>query len=200
MNALGASGGFLNVNGGTLDLGGFSTTAGTVTLTSGSIIDSGAPATLNAAGYSLQTGSIGVSLGGASAPLVKSGAGTLLLTGSNSYGGGTFLNGGELSLGSTGALGTSGAISFNGGTLQFTAANTIDYSSRFSSAAGQAYSIDTNGQNVNFAGGLTSSGGSLTKLGAGILDLSGSSSYNGLTTINVGTLQLGNSSAPGNAP
>ena len=39
------------------------------------------------------------------------------------------------------------------------------YSGRFSTASNQAYNIDTNNVNVTFGTGLTSSGGSLTKLG-----------------------------------
>ena len=52
------------------------------------------------------------------------------------------------------------------GTLQYSAGNQTDYSGRFSTANNQAYNVDTNGQNVTFATKLTSSGGSLTKLGA----------------------------------
>ena len=79
--------------------------------------------------------------------------------------------------------GTSGTIAFGGGTLQFTANNAADYSSRFSSAASQAYKLDTNGRNVTLLSALTSSGGSLTKSGAGTLTLSGSNTYSGGTTV-----------------
>jgi autotransporter-associated beta strand protein len=122
--------------------------------------------------------------------LAASGTGTVTISGANTYTGGTQLNSGELSLGSAGALGSTGSISFTGGTLQYTAANTTDYSSRFSAASGQAYSIDTNGQNVTFAKALTSSTGSLVKLGAGTLSLSAASTYSGATTIDAGTLNL----------
>ena len=68
--------------------------------------------------------------------------------------------------------------------------NTFDYSSRFSSAANQAFSIDTAGQNVTFTNstGLASSGGTLTKIGSGTLTLAGPSTYSGLTTIRAGKL------------
>jgi autotransporter-associated beta strand protein len=129
--------------------------------------------------------------------LSKIGAGTLTLTGANTYSGGMTFAGGVLNVGSAGALGTTGTLSFTGGTLQYSAANQTDYSSRFSTAANQLYSIDTNGQNVTFATGLTSAGGSLTKLGAGTLTLSGTNTYSGGTTLSAGTLAVGNSAALG---
>ena len=124
-------------------------------------------------------------------------AGTLTLTGTNTYTGATTLGGGIINVGSAGALGTSGTLNLTGGTLQYSAANTTDYSGRFSTAAGQAYNIDTNGQNVTYATALTSSGGSLNKLGAGTLTLSGANTYAGATGISAGTLQLGNGTTTG---
>jgi len=104
--------------------------------------------------------------------VVQSGSGTTILTGNNSYGN-TNITGGTLNAGSANALGTTGTISFGGGTLQYSSNNNTDYSSRFSTAAGQAYNIDTNGQNVTYATGFSSAGGSLNKLGAGSLTLQG---------------------------
>jgi fibronectin-binding autotransporter adhesin len=130
--------------------------------------------------------------------LTKIAGGTLTLGGINTYTGGTNINGGALSLGSSGAIGTSGTISFGGGTLQFSASNTTDYSSRFNTAANQAYRIDTNGQSVTLVTALTSSGGMLTKLGAGTLTLLGGNTYSGVTNINAGTLAIGNDAAINN--
>jgi fibronectin-binding autotransporter adhesin len=124
--------------------------------------------------------------------LTKTTPGTLTLSGTNTYTGGTNINGGTLALGSSAALGTTGTISFAGGTLQYSASNTTDYSNRFSNAAAQAYSIDTNGQNVTFATGLTSSGGTFTKLGTGTLTFTAGNTYSGATTISAGTLKLDN--------
>jgi autotransporter-associated beta strand protein len=123
--------------------------------------------------------------------VVKTGAGAWTLSGTNTYTGGTAINAGTLTLGSSGALGSTGTISFGGGTLQYSASNTTDYSGRFSTAASQAYKIDTNAQNVAFASALTSSGGSLTKSGAGTLTLTGGNTYTGGTTLNHGSLTLG---------
>ncbi len=121
-------------------------------------------------------------------------AGTLTLSGQNTIIGNWTLSGGTLIAGSTeavgvsGPLGQGGTISFTGGTLAFSPNNTFDYSPRFSTAGGQAYSFDTAGQEVAFAIDLASSGGTLTKLGSGTLTLAGTSSFSGLTTVSGGTL------------
>ena len=112
--------------------------------------------------------------------------------------GGVLNVGGNQNVGGTGPLGTNGPISFNGGTLQFSVANTFDYSPRFDTAAGQAYSIDTQNQNVTLTNALTSSGGTLTKLGSGILTLIGANTYSGLTTISAGKLEIQGSQGSGN--
>ena len=132
------------------------------------------------------------------AGLTKLGSGTLTLSGSNAYGGATTLSAGAVALGSANALPASGNITFSGGSLQYTASNTTDYTARIASS-GSAVAIDTNGQAVTFTGGIGSTNtGGLTKLGAGTLTLSGSSAYSGATTVAGGVLALGNaSSLPG---
>ena len=112
-----------------------------------------------------------------SGDLVKTGTGTITLSGSNSYTGGTTVTGGKLALGSANAIGTTGNITFNGGSLQATANNTQDYSSRFSTAANQQYSVDSNGQDLTLAANLTSANGSFTKLGSGNITLTGANSF-----------------------
>ena len=139
------------------------------------------------------------------------GAGTGIFQAANTHTGGMAINGGVLQVnatetaGTSGPLGKSGTVSFGGGTLQYSAANTFDYSSRFSNAANQAYSIDTNGQNVTWTSNtaLTSAGGTFTKLGTGTLIMGGANTYTGTTTISGGTLQVSNNGftaalSPGN--
>ena len=135
-----------------------------------------------------------------SGSLTKVGSGTFTLAGSNTYTGGTTLAAGILNLGvgqngsTSGPLGSPVSIAFAGGTLQYSSVNQYDYSSSFSTAGNQAYSVDTNGQSVTWATGLVSSGGSLTKIGSGTLTLSGSNFYSGTTTIAAGTLAFNASS------
>jgi fibronectin-binding autotransporter adhesin len=101
---------------------------------------------------------------------------------------GRLIAGGPETAGVGGPFGIGGTISFAGGTLGYSANNTFDYSGRFSAAAGQQYKIDTAGQNVTFSNNLSSSGGSLLKIGGGTLTLADTSSYSGATAINGGKL------------
>ena len=125
--------------------------------------------------------------------LTKLGAGTgpLILTGTNTYTGGTKFAADILNVGSADALGDSGSLIFTGGTLQYSVANSTDYSNRFSAAAGQSFKIDTSGENVIYSSAVTSAGGSLTKLGAGTLTLMGANSITGNTAVSAGVLSLG---------
>ncbi|MEK7951433.1 beta strand repeat-containing protein [Luteolibacter soli] len=110
------------------------------------------------------------------------------------------LNGGTLTIGQIITSQDSGtvAFNFNGGTLKAAAnsANFLDLGGANQSAkilAGGA-KVDTNGVNVTIPQSLVSgvSGdGGLTKLGTGILTLSGgASSYTGATTVSAGTLNV----------
>jgi autotransporter-associated beta strand protein len=172
------------LNAGTVEVGANGTTgsiaSSTISIASGAILKFNRSNAITASNTISGAGS-----------LWQAGSGTLSLSGTNTYTGGTSINGGTLALASSGAIGSSGTISFGGGTLQYSTSNSTDYSNRFSNAANQAYSIDTNGQTVTLASALSSSGGSLAKSGNGTLILTGADTYSGGTTISGGTLQVG---------
>ena len=125
----------------------------------------------------------------------KSGAGILILSGTSDYGGATTLSGGALRADNANAL-SSGDIVFAGGTLQYTTASSVtDWAARFKNSA-SAISLDTNGENITLADSIenTNTGG-LDKSGSGILTLSGSNAFTGMTTISEGTLLLDHQNA-----
>ncbi|MEZ5889625.1 MAG: autotransporter-associated beta strand repeat-containing protein [Xanthobacteraceae bacterium] len=130
-----------------------------------------------------------------SAGLTKTGDGTLTLSGTNTYTGGTTINAGTLSVNSDAKLGnTAGGITFNGGTLQSTASFTSNRDVTVGAGGG---AFDTSSGTLTL-GGLIAGTGALTKSGAGTLRLiADSPGFTGTTTISAGTLQLGNNSTAG---
>lgn len=151
--------------------------------------------TTNAGGGNLTIG--GIIAGGTAAPLTKLGSGTLVLSGNNTYTGGTFIAAGILQTNNSAALGgATGGITFSGGTLQYTAASAgQDWSSRFKYSTAAAITLDTNGQSVSLAGGIDASNtAGLVKSGLGTLNLSGSNTYLGGTTITAGTVNASGTS------
>ena len=129
--------------------------------------------------------------------LIKQGANVVTLSGTNSFTGGVDIEAGTLLLSSASALGSTGSISMLGGTMKFSATNATDYSPRFAAVDNQAFNFDTAGQNVTLASNLVSTGGVLSKTGAGRLTLSGANTYDGTTTISVGELYLDSANALG---
>lgn len=116
-------------------------------------------------------------------------AGTLVLTGSNSYSGGTNIDVGTVEFSANSLGGT--AVTINGGTLRYAAGNTEDISSKTLTFGPSGATIDTNGNDVTLANSFGNSGaGGLTKAGAAMLTLAGSNSYAGSTTISGGTLAI----------
>ena len=131
-----------------------------------------APVTLMEGLNALDTGTHDVSMGGTiggSGGFVKSGSGTLILTGENSYTGGTTIAAGTLQ----GNSASIGGDVLNGGTL------VLDQ------------------QTDGSFGGAVSGSGNLVKSGSGTLILTGENSYTGGTTI-AGVLQGDSASITGN--
>jgi autotransporter-associated beta strand protein len=142
------------------------------------------------------------------AGFAKTGANTLTMLTANTYSGPTKILGGLVGLGSAqdgttsgplGAGAVSDTIEFLGGGIQYSAANAEDYSARFSGANGQNFIVDTNGRDVTFATTLTSATGSLTKLGAGRLEVQSLNIGTASVTANVVTVDGGTLSLPNQA-
>ena len=125
----------------------------------------------------------------------SSGGGTLNLTASNTYTGGTNLNAGTLNVQNSSALGTT-ALAINGGMLQFGAA-----SLNLANAVGlnvAISTIDTQGNTSTLSGAISGTG-ALAKIGTGTLILNnGSNSYSGGTYLDAGILNVNSDAALGN--
>ncbi|HEV2502817.1 MAG TPA: autotransporter outer membrane beta-barrel domain-containing protein [Mesorhizobium sp.] len=128
--------------------------------------------------------------------LVKTDLGTLVLNGANTYTGGTAINGGTLQVSSDGNLGAAaGGLSIDGGTLRLGASFNLNAGRAITLNAGGG-TVDTQGFQTTVSQGITGAG-ALTKTGTGTLVLSGANTYGGGTTINAGTLQLGDGGTSG---
>ncbi len=98
--------------------------------------------------------------------LQQLGGGTLTLTASNTYSGGTTINNGALQIGNGGTSGWIAGKVTNDGTLAINRSDSITFSNAVSGS------------------------GSLVKLGMGTLTLSGNNTYSGATTVDAGVLKV----------
>ncbi|CAN7229444.1 autotransporter outer membrane beta-barrel domain-containing protein [Phenylobacterium sp. LjRoot164] len=99
--------------------------------------------------------------------LNKEDGGALILTGENSYSGGTTVSAGVLQIGDGGKTGSIWGDVSNGGTLAFKRSDDVSF------------------------GGAVSGDGTLAQLGAGVLSLTGdSSAFAGVTEVRAGTLAI----------
>ena len=135
--------------------------------------------------------------------VIKSGDGMLVLSGTNTYVGGTTISGGKLSVSADEQLGdTSGGVTFDGGVIRYGAAFALD-SGRTLTVSDGGGGIDTAGQDVVLSNALThdasgaATDGGFTKSGNGTLTLSGANTYNGGTTLSGGTLSVDSDSRLG---
>ena len=178
---LGDVSGGLTFNGGTLRNTAAMNSGRAVTINQGSaIIDTQADLGLSGA------------IGGAGS-LIKNGGSMLTLGGTNSYAGGTVINAGGITVSSDANLGdASGALTFNHGVLRNTAAFTSARAVTLNSPGGQ-FQTDADLTLSGVVGGA----GSLTKAGSGKLILAANDSYAGGTSIQAGTLQVGNGGTSG---
>jgi autotransporter-associated beta strand protein len=156
----------LSLAGGRLELGGTSQTAGALTISApaatGETLTAG---TLTATSYAVSntTGNVEIAAGLAgSGSLVKTGAGTLTLTGVSSFSGGTTISAGALAFaGGTNRLSTTGPITVSGGAT-----------------------LDLGGGSQTTSGTVTLTGGTLA---GGTLTLTSGGSYSPNGTITLAT-------------
>jgi fibronectin-binding autotransporter adhesin len=177
--------GTVTVTGGLRILSGTNTYTGGTTITNGSTLRVG-----NGGATGSIVGNVSIATGGALAlirsgtlvldgvisgagRLDQSGVGTTILTGTNTYMGGTNIINGTLQIG-------------NGGTTGSITGNVIN----------QFTLVFDRSDSYTFSGSITS-GGQLLQNGSGTTILTANDTYAGGTTINAGTLQLGNGGTTG---
>ena len=153
---------------------------------------------------------------GAGRTLTKTGYGTLSLTGANTFDGGTTVSRGTLSLGNAAALGT-GTLTLSGGALDSSVANLTlstnnaqTWSGGFNFTGTQNLNLGTGAvtlgadisvgvsANTLTVGGAIGDAGAnrgLTKVGNGILRLTGTNTYGGTTAIDAGVLAINSTAA-----
>lgn len=148
--------------------------AGAVTINTGTIettadLATNRAITLDGTGTLLTGAGTGFTVNGVidgAGSLTKDGAGTLLLTGANSYAGGTTIAAGTLQLGNGGTSGSIVGNVANSGVLAFNRADNLVF------------------------GGVISGSGNIVQNGAGTTELTGISTYTGNTTASAGELRL----------
>jgi fibronectin-binding autotransporter adhesin len=174
-------------NTGTTTLSGNNTYEGATTISAGTL-EIGAAGRLGGGSYAgaitnnaafIFSGTNAQTLSGiisGSGALTQNASSTLTLTGANTYTGTTTISAGTIQIGAAGRLGAG------------------SYAGDISNNATLIYS----GTNAQTLSGIISGTGALTQNNSGsTLTLTGANTYTGTTTINAGTLQLGNNGATG---
>jgi fibronectin-binding autotransporter adhesin len=188
----------LNFRGGILSLAYSNITGGTITYAGGAntlFANGGITSTNFTAVISNE-----IAESGGSYSFTKAGAGTLVLSGANTYTGDTVVNGGELRLSGSGRIEDSSLVTVSAGaTMNFTnISDTIKgLSGAGSVSLGSATLTLSNLATDTFSGAISGTG-SIVKRGTGTQVLSGANTYSGATTVAGGTLRIGGNTNLGN--
>jgi fibronectin-binding autotransporter adhesin len=183
-----AAAGKLTFGGGTL------VTTATFTLNSNRGIAFNSTGTIDVASGTTLT-YVGIAAG--SGGLAKSNAGTLILSGANTYSGATTISAGTISISADNNLGTApgsavaGQLTLGGGTLATTVSFTLN--SNRGIAFNSTATIDVASSTTLTYGGIAAGSGGLTKTSAGILVLNGNNTYTGATAVSSGTVMVNGS-------
>jgi autotransporter-associated beta strand protein len=134
------------------------------------------------------------------AAVTKAGSGILILSGVNTYTGGTTVSAGTLRLGGSGVLSSAGVLNINGGTFDLNGfAQTVGTLSGSGGAialgSGQ---LTTNSALDSVVSSVISGSGSIIKQGTGTLTLAANNSFTGATTVSAGRLNMTGSIAGSN--
>ena len=144
--------------------------------------------------------------------LTKSGAGTLVLSGVNTYTGATTLNAGTLSFGNSNAIG-GGTLVIVGGNLDSAVVDLVNANNNAQNWNGDFVfkgrnnlnlgtgavvmsadrTVTVSASTLTVGGGISGGGFGLTKSGAGTLVLAGANTYTGVTTVGGGALNVNGS-------
>jgi autotransporter-associated beta strand protein len=129
----------------------------------------------------------------------KVGAGTLVISGANTYTGTTSISQGLLQLGNHHAIPDSSNVDITGGSLNLNGfQDTIGSLSGSGpiSLGGGILTVGANSASTTYSGVISGAGG-LGKIGTGTLTLAGNNSVGGTTTVSSGALTIGNGSSSG---
>ena len=165
------------------NVGGYTLQSGTLTLNAGTSINT---ATGNTTISAVLTGTNG---------FAKDGAGTLTLTGTNTFTGGITLDAGILAISVGNNLGAApGAsttqVTFAGNSTFQLGNNNLVANRAIVINSGVTGTFDTGTNTGSGVQGVISGAGALAKVGAGTLTLAGTNTYTGGTTISAGTLTI----------
>lgn len=192
--------GDITLTGGTLNVDN-PDTVGLVTLISGMI--AGDSTLTSGSTFDVRSGTVSTALGGA-VGLTKTTAGTVTLSGDNTFTGVTTVNAGTLALAGGAAIVETGAVLLADspdGVLQINDSQTIGSLSGGGSMGGNVFLQSgtlTVGDDSNTSyGGVISGSGSWVKAGSGTLTLFGANTFTGTTTVSAGTLNIRHAEALG---
>ncbi|MCH7228502.1 beta strand repeat-containing protein [Haloferula sp. A504] len=142
--------------------------------------------------------------------LTKAGDGVAVISGNNTYTGGTNVDGGVLQLGASdvipdttdsGDVSVTGTLDLNGNSDTIWALNGSGTVDNTADATTSTLTVGDFGKSGTFSGTLQNSGVGATlnleKIGAGNLVLSGANTYSGTTTVSNGSLEIENLAALG---
>ena len=181
----------LTINAGTLEIA-----AGFSTLRDFSLENSSSTIQIDAS----QTCTISGIVSGSGA-LNKTGSGTLVLSGLDTFSGGTVVSAGTLQLGIVNSLLSTGSLLVSGGTLDLQSFNqsvgTVTLTSGTISSSTGVLTGSSFALQSGTIGAIIAGTGSVTKSTSGTVVLSGGNLYTGATLVNAGTLQINTNGALG---